>query len=80
MAKKQKDIRTLPDGNRVHHRPDGKVFLLPGQSRLRQRLREAHPAHREARAQLVDRHHELVARKRASLAAHPAVPASKRCC
>lgn len=86
MGDKRPSVRTLPDGYRVTHHPpdeahpDGKMVLLRGQSRLRQRMREAHPEHRKAHKQLADRHTELVERKRASLAAHPAVPPSKRCC
>lgn len=86
MGDKRPSIRTLPDGYKIIHHPpseahpQGKMVLCPGQSRVRERLLAAHPAHREAHQKIKDRHYSLVERKRLSLAAHPAVPASKRCC
>lgn len=85
MGEKRISTRTLADGYRVtHHPPDdkhpkGKQVLCPGQGRLRERLLAVHDDHRETCRQLRERHHELIARKRASLAANPAVPHSKRC-
>ena len=86
MGDKRPSVRTLPDGYQVTHyppddkHPSGKMVLCAGQSRLRERLLAAHPAHREAHTKIKERHYKLVERKRASLVAHPSVPASKRCC
>lgn len=80
MGKKRASIRTLSDGYKVTHHPDGKTVLCPGQSRLRQRLMDAHSDCHCHRQDQLDCQREQLDRKRASHAANPAVPASKRCC
>jgi len=70
---------TLPDGYKVHYHPDtARTVLQPGQSRLRARLVAAHGDNLKAHQQLHERHRGLVKRRQESLAAHPAVPHSKR--
>ena len=87
MGDKRLSIRTLPDGyyKVTHHPPDdahpqGKQVLLPGQSRLKERLLAAREDNKAKLAELHEAHYRKVAVRRASLAAHPAVPAEKRCC
>lgn len=73
MGKKQISVRTLDDGYRVHHHPptdrhpDGKQTLVPGQSRLRERLEAAHPGHRVSHAALHIRHQQAIDQRRESL-------------
>lgn len=84
MGNQRPSIRTLSDGYKVtHHPPDdkhpeGKMVLLPGQSRPRAKLVAAHEDNHAQLHEQHQEHHRKVARKRDRYAAHPAVPASKR--
>lgn len=84
MGATRVSTRTLPDGYRVfHHPPDdrhpeGKQVLCPGQSRAREKLLAIEEDNKAASAAKRHHHQRKVHRKRASMAAHPAVPPSKR--
>lgn len=72
------EIRTLADGYEVIHHEDGKQLLRPGQSRLRQRLLDAHDGHKVSHAAKQIRKKNLVEWRRDRMRRR-GVPPEKRC-
>lgn len=85
MGEKRPSVRTLSDGYKVQHlppsdeHPEGKMILLPGQSRLRQRLLDGHVEHHQAHQELRQRHEDRINQRREKMARN-GVPPEKRSC
>jgi hypothetical protein len=74
MGNKQVSIRTLPDGSRVYHHPDGKQFLIREHSPLRERLNARHTTDKARHALLKAKHKVRVAAKKRRMMAKGVPP------
>lgn len=77
MGKKRDSVRTLPDGRRVVHHPDGEQDLIQN-GRMVKRLASGEESTAAKVAELRERAQDAARRKRESLAAGDAVPSDKR--
>lgn len=77
MGKKRDSVRTLPDGRKVVHHPDGEQDLIQN-GRMVKRLASAEESTAAKVAGLRERAQAAAQRKRESLASGDAVPSDKR--